>query len=99
MIKDTPMPQKLKTKPPKDHGIPVTSLCVCVCVCVWLVAQSCLTLCNARLAHQAPLSMGFSRGAFLPRDRTQVSCITAVSLLSEPPGEHKYLHMSYYILY
>lgn len=25
MIKDTPMPQKLKTKPPKDHGIPVTS--------------------------------------------------------------------------
>ena len=28
MIKDTPMPQKLKNKPPKDHGIPVISFAV-----------------------------------------------------------------------
>ena len=36
-------------------------VCVCVCVCVW-VAQSCLTLCDPwTVAHQAPLSMGFSR--------------------------------------
>ena len=38
-------------------------LCVCVCVCVYSVAQSCLALCDpmdCSVAHQAPLSMGFS---------------------------------------
>ena len=53
-----------------------------------LVAQSCLTLCNHKLAHQAHLSMEFpqarilegvaiffSRRSSWPRDRTWVSCI------------------------
>ena len=33
------------------------------CCCCYLVAKSCLTLCNPMncIAHQAPLSMGFSR--------------------------------------
>ena len=36
-------------------------VCVCMCVCV-LVAQLCLTLCHPwAVAHQAPLSMEFSR--------------------------------------
>ena len=37
-------------------------LCVCVCVCVCVRAQ-CLTLCDLpwAVAHQAPLSMEFSR--------------------------------------
>ena len=40
--------------------------CVCVCVCartcVRLVIQPCLTFCDPwTVAHQAPLSMGFSR--------------------------------------
>ena len=34
-------------------------MCVCVCVCV-LVTQLCLTLVTS-VAHQAPLSMEFSR--------------------------------------
>ena len=39
-------------------------MCVCVCVCVW-VAWSYLTLCTPRtVAHQAPLSMGFSRQGY-----------------------------------
>ena len=41
-------------------------ICVCVCVCVCVCApslQSCLTVCDPMdcVAHQAPLSMGFSR--------------------------------------
>ena len=37
-------------------------VCVCVCVCVCSVTQLCPTLWDAmNVAHQAPLSMGFSR--------------------------------------
>ena len=56
---------------------------------LWLVAQSCLTLCNLMIvACQAPLTMGIlparilewvamhsSRGLSQPRDQTQVSFI------------------------
>ena len=43
----------------------ISFLCVCVCVCV-LVAQLCHTLCNPwTVAHQAPLSMEFSRQEYL----------------------------------
>ena len=36
--------------------------CVCACVSACIVAQSCLTLVTPwTVAHQAPLSMGFSR--------------------------------------
>ena len=63
----------------------------CICACVYLVAQSCLTLCNPMDCSprpQAPLSVGIlqarilqwvampsSRGSSWPRDRTQVSRI------------------------
>ena len=60
-------------------------------VYVFLVTQSCLTLCDPMdWAHHAPLSMGFSRqeysGVAIPfsrgssqsRDRTQVSCISCI---------------------
>ena len=38
-------------------------VCVCVCVCACMCAQSCLTLWEPTdcIAHQAPLSVGFSR--------------------------------------
>ena len=65
------------------------------------VPQSCPTLCDPKdLAHQAPLSMEFSkasllewvaihvsRGSSQPRHRTQVSSLQADFLLSEPPGK------------
>ena len=36
--------------------------CVCACMSACIVAQSCLTLVTPwTVAHQAPLSMGFSR--------------------------------------
>ena len=41
-----------------------SAVCVCVCVCVCVKSlQSCLTLCDPMdcVAHQAPLSMRFSR--------------------------------------
>ena len=66
-----------------------------------LVAQSCLTLCDpmncsllgssvhgtlqARILEWVAIS--FSRGSSQPRDQTQVSCIVADSLPSEPPGK------------
>ena len=41
-------------------------VCMCVCVCVSVHAQSCLTLCGPMdcIAHQALLSMEFSRGEY-----------------------------------
>ena len=40
----------------------VCALCMCVCVCVCMHSQSCLTFVMLwTVAHQAPLSMGFSR--------------------------------------
>ena len=35
------------------------------------------------------VAVPFSRGSSQPRDQTQVSCILADSLLSEPPGKPK----------
>jgi len=50
-------------------------LCVCVCVCV-LVSQSCLTVCDLwNAAHQATLSIGFSRQEYWS------------GLLFPPPGD------------
>ena len=47
---------------PTDHGVvSLLYVCVCVCACAQLL-QSCLTLRNPQtVAHQAPLSMEFSR--------------------------------------
>ena len=43
-------------------------LCVCVCVCTHAQAQLCLTLATVwTVAHQAPLSMGFSRQKYWSR--------------------------------
>ena len=67
-------------------------------VCV-LVAQSCLTLCDLRnAAHQATLSIGFSREEYwsrlpflspldlpYPGIEPRYPALQAVSLLSEPP--------------
>ena len=39
---------------------PHSHLCVCACACAKLL-QSCLTLCDPILAHQAPLFVGFCR--------------------------------------
>ena len=36
------------------------------------------------------VAIPFSRGSFPPRNQTQVSCITADFLLSEPPGKPIY---------
>ena len=67
------------------HGLTTLHFVSVCCVCVWLVAQSCRTLCDS---CQAPLSMGFSRQEYkgeLPfpspggpsrsRDQIQVSHI------------------------
>ena len=44
------------------------SLCVCVCVCVCVCSQPCLMLASPwTVAHQAPLSMRFSRARILER--------------------------------
>ena len=69
-----------------------------ICVCV-LVAQSCPTLCDLwTAAHQAPLSIGFSRQTYwsgllftspldppYPGIKPRSPTLQAVSLLSEPP--------------
>ena len=66
-----------------------------------LIAQLCLTLCNpmyycllGSCAHrilQARIlewvDIPVSRGSSQPKDQTQASCITGISLLSEPPGK------------
>ena len=67
--------------------------------CVWLFA----TLCT--IAHQAPLSLGFSRweywsgvvmsssrGSSWPRDYTRVSCIAGGFFTTEPPRKPHYTH-------
>ena len=74
-------------------------VCVCVCVCV-LVTQSCPTLYDPwTVAHQAPLSMGFSRQEYWsglpfpppwdlpdPGIEPRSPALQADSLPSEPPG-------------
>ena len=60
--------------------------------CVWLLSRVWHLATLWTVAHQAPLSMGFSRreywselpfscsrGSFRPRDRTQVSCISGIA--------------------
>ena len=48
-----------------DKGTQFAFTILCVCVCVCLVAQLCPTLCDPMdVAHQVPLSMGFSRQEF-----------------------------------
>ena len=72
-------------------------LCACVCVCVLLShVQLCVTLWTA--AHQAPLSIGFSKQTWwsgllftspldppYPGIKPRSPTLQAVSLLSEPP--------------
>ena len=69
-----------------------------LCVCV-LVAQSCLTVCDLwNAAHQATLSIGFSRQEYwsrllflspldlpYPEIEPRSPALQVVSLLSEPP--------------
>ena len=89
-------------------------VCVCVCVCVWVcerarvysVAQLCLALCDpmdCSVAHQAPLSMGFSRQeywsglhfllqGFFPNPGIKSTSLVSPALAgrfftTEPPGE------------
>ena len=77
--------------------------------CIVLVTQSCLTLCNPwTIAHQAPLSMGFSRQEYQsglsfpspgdlpnPGIKPWSPALQADSLLSEPPGEpHLFIPMN-----
>ena len=81
-----------------------------------LVAQSCPTFCDpmdcnlpgssvhgvsqARILEWVAIS--FSRGSSWLRDQTQVSCIAADSLTSEPPGKphmyttHKHVYSNYF---
>ena len=78
-------------------------MCVCMCVCVCekvnvLVTQSCLTVTPRTVAHQAPLSMGFSRQEYWsglsfpslgdlpnPGDELGSPTLQADSSPSEPP--------------
>ena len=69
-------------------------VCVCVCVCVCLITQSYPTLCDpmtcsppgssvpeisqARILERVAIS--FSRGSFLTRDQTRISCISKQTL-------------------
>ena len=72
-------------------------VCVCVCMCV---SQLCLTLTKWNVAHQALLSMGFSRQEYWKwvassfsrgfpwsRDQIRSPALQADSLPFEPPGK------------
>ena len=98
-------------------------MCVCVCVCVYnacvrvcmLSHFSHVQLCVAlwTVAHQAPLSMGFSRqeywiwiatsfsrGSPQPRDQTRIDYLLNRQVSSSPPvlpGKH-YIYSQGYIL-
>ena len=96
--------------------VPLCELCVCVCVCVcvscvcvctrththaYSVAQSCPLFATPwTVAHQAPLSIGFSRQEYWsglpcppprgipnPGIEPRSPTLQAESLLSEPPGK------------
>ena len=82
-------------------------MCVCVCVCVCVYMHVCMLshishvqLCVAlwTVAHQTPLSMGFSRqeywiwvatsfsrGSSQPRDQTRIDCLLHWQASSLPP--------------
>ena len=78
------------------HGIQVP-VCVLSCFsCAWLF----LTLWT--IAHQVPLSMGFSRQEYWsglpclvlaefsqPRDQTHISCMAGGFFTAEPPRKHR----------
>ena len=79
--------------------VPVTHVYVCVCVCV-CVSYLCLFVTSWTVAHQAPLSMEFSRQEYwgwlpfpspghlpYPGIKPRSSELQADSLLSEPPGK------------
>ena len=90
----------------------VNLLCVCVCVCVcvythmctvYLVTQSCPTLQPITVAHQASLSIGFSRKEYwsglpfhppgylpIPGIQQGFPTFQADSLLSQPPEKPVY---------
>ena len=78
-----------------------------------LVTKSCLTLLTpCTVAHQAPLSMGFSRqgntalgchfllrGSSQPRYRTHVSCTAGGVFTTEPPGKLYFLGPALYFYF
>ena len=79
-----------------------TQGCVCMCVCVSIHVLSCVRLFATpwTVAHQASLSVGFSRQEYCsglpfpspgepsrPRDQTQVSCIVSRFFTTVPPGK------------
>ena len=59
-------------------------VCVCVCVCVWS-RFSCVWLFATlwTVAHQAPLSMGFSRQGDLPHPGTEPVSLMAPALAAD----------------
>ena len=59
-------------------------VCVCVCVCVWS-RFSCVWLFETlwTVAHQAPLSMGFSRQGDLPHPGTEPASLMAPALAAD----------------
>ena len=79
----------------------ISFICLCLSLYLYIIAQSCLTLCNpmdcsltsssvhgifqARILEW--VAIYFSKGSSQPRDRTQVSHMEEDSLLSEPPGK------------
>ena len=86
-------------------------VCVCVCVCVSHSVMSDSLWPPWTTAHQAPLSMEFSRQEYWtglsfpsPGDWTWLFCINSRSLPSEPPGKsfdhmwklQTYLHFHYF---
>ena len=66
--RQVPIPAFSRTPTDPEPSIVLYSLCVCVCVCVCVYARmhaACLVVSNSAtpwiIAHQAPLSFGFSR--------------------------------------
>ena len=83
-----------------DIGIYLLQVCVCLCVrpCTESLSRVRQFVAPWTVAHQAPLSMefsrqedervaiSFSRGSSLEKEWTWVSALQQDSLLSEPPG-------------
>ena len=90
-----------------EHSLSDQTICVCVCVrtcvfvCIHSVAQSCLILCDPiwTVAHQAPLSMEFSRQDYCsgwpfpsPRDlpdpgiKSVSPVLSGIVFTTAPPG-------------
>ena len=87
----------------KFPGGPVIVQCAQLCLTLWTVAHQALLSMGffatlRTIDHQASLwifparilewvAISLSRGSFLPRDETGVSCIAGRSFTTEPPGK------------